>query len=185
MTEDTTKVSHAELEERVKRARIHWERESAFEKECLQNTFASHQHHLERAIASRDERLTAAEEESSGLRDELWKTRAALQDAGAQLAARPVVGAAASHEDPEDQEGRGELVLAAVEDMQEQLQICEEASPKARCYYYPQSASALPHQLQGLSQNGLAQAIAGVKEWMKGRALIKRAKTKAGDEDSA
>ena len=173
-------------EETLKRAREQWEREGEFEREILQSSFAARERHLQRALASREELLAAVEEEASGLRNELWRTRSALDDTRAQLATRPVVEAVSAHEEEEEEEEEeDDLIQTAVEHMKEQVVLCEEASPKPRRYYYPQSATTLPNELHGLRQRGLAQAILQVKEWVKGRALIKRARAKVGDEDSA
>ena len=166
-----------EVNRRVKRARLHWEREGEFERECLQNAFASQQQHLQRVLASQEELLATAAEEASRLRAELWRTRAALDDARAQLAARPV-----TEEDQGDDEE--DLVQATIQHMQEQVQLCEDASPKPRRYYYPQGVGSLPRHLHALSTDGLAEAIARVKDWVKNRAIAKRV-AKAADDDSS
>ena len=193
MAEDSasegSRAQHAQLEEkineetnrRVKRARLHWEREGEFERECLESGFASKQHQMKVAIVSRDELLAAVAIETSELRSELWRTRAALDDAVAQLASRSVAAAASREEDGVDQ---GELIHLTIEHMKEQIQACEDAHPKRR-YYYPLGVPSLPRNLQSLSQSGLAEAIGEVKEFVKERALLKRAKNKVADEDSA
>lgn len=162
----------------VKRAR----EEHAFEVQCLQNSYASKEKYMRRTIASLEDTLHAASEEAAGLRAELWRARAALDDAQARLA---VEGGAADFGEEEAEEEE-DLVHAAVEHMKGQVKICEDAHPKRR-YYYPSSP---PAGLQDLSQRGLERAICEVKAWVKRRALAKRgAKAKeAGDdanEDSA